>query len=88
MVVTGLAIVSGLATTLGGDGGVGSTFGAIVGNFANETTSFTDAYFAGYTPKLTSAVWVGYPNATTSMPGGFGGTLIVPRDWRPGPRPG
>lgn len=31
------------------------------------TSSFTDAWFDGFTPKLNTAVWVGYPNATTSM---------------------
>ncbi|MGI8511796.1 MAG: transglycosylase domain-containing protein, partial [Solirubrobacteraceae bacterium] len=28
---------------------------------------FTDAWFIGYTPKLTSSVWVGYPNSKVSM---------------------
>ena len=31
------------------------------------TSSFTDAWFDGFTPKLNTAVWVGYPKATTSM---------------------
>jgi penicillin-binding protein 1A len=48
------------------------------------TSNYTDAWFIGYTPKLTTAVWVGYPNATTSMNDvnglgpGFGGTLAAP----------
>ncbi len=48
------------------------------------TSNYTDAYFDGYTPHLTTAVWVGYPNATTSMNDvnglgpGFGGTLSAP----------
>ena len=29
-------------------------------------------------PKLATAVWVGYPNATESMANGFGGTLAAP----------
>jgi penicillin-binding protein 1A len=31
------------------------------------TSSFTDAWFDGFTPKLVSAVWVGFPNTTASM---------------------
>jgi penicillin-binding protein 1A len=48
------------------------------------TSSFTDAWFVGITPKLSTAVWVGYPNETTSMtsvPGYgpiFGATIPAP----------
>jgi penicillin-binding protein 1A len=31
------------------------------------TSNFTDAWFDGFTPNLTTAVWVGYPKETTSM---------------------
>jgi penicillin-binding protein 1A len=31
------------------------------------TDSFNDAWFVGFTPKLTTAVWVGYPNAQVQM---------------------
>jgi len=31
------------------------------------TSSFTDAWFDGFTTSLNTAVWVGYPAATTSM---------------------
>lgn len=31
------------------------------------TDDFNDAWFAGYTPKLATAVWVGYPDALRSM---------------------
>jgi penicillin-binding protein 1A len=48
------------------------------------TSSFTDAWFVGVTPRLSTAVWVGYPNETTSMysvPGYgevFGATIPAP----------
>jgi penicillin-binding protein 1A len=48
------------------------------------TSSFTDAWFVGVTPHLSTAVWVGYPNETTSMysvPGYgqvFGATIPAP----------
>jgi penicillin-binding protein 1A len=31
------------------------------------TSNFTDAWFDGFTPKLVTAVWVGFPNTTASM---------------------
>ena len=31
------------------------------------TDNFNDAWFAGYTPSLAAAVWVGYPNALKEM---------------------
>jgi penicillin-binding protein 1A len=31
------------------------------------TDNFNDAWFAGYTPHLSTAVWVGYPNALVEM---------------------
>nr|MBA3304917.1 hypothetical protein [Thermoleophilaceae bacterium] len=37
-----------------------------------------DAWFVGYTPKLSTSVWVGYPDAGIAMPGAQGGTLAAP----------
>jgi penicillin-binding protein 1A len=31
------------------------------------TSKFTDAWFDGFTPRLVTAVWVGFPNSTASM---------------------
>jgi membrane peptidoglycan carboxypeptidase len=45
---------------------------------------YQDAWFIGYTPQLTTAVWVGYARAEIAMPAvpgygrGFGGTLAAP----------
>ena len=39
------------------------------------TDAFNDAWFVGYTPKLSTSAWVGYPNALQSMPGVAGGTI-------------
>jgi penicillin-binding protein 1A len=36
------------------------------------TDDFNDAWFVGYTPNLSSAVWVGYPNALREMRGVHG----------------
>jgi penicillin-binding protein 1A len=58
--------------------GTAANYGCPAAGKTGTTTNFTDAYFDGFTPQLATAVWVGYPDATTSMPGGFGGTLAAP----------
>jgi penicillin-binding protein 1A len=41
------------------------------------TTDFnTDAWFAGFTPRLSTAVWVGYPNDRTQMTGLYFGRNV------------
>jgi penicillin-binding protein 1A len=61
--------------------GTRSQFGcSSVAGKTGTTSSFTDAWFDGMVPGLTTAVWVGYPKTTASMynvpPWGemFGGT--------------
>ena len=38
------------------------------------TDNYNDAWLVGFTPKLATAVWMGYPNALVSMPGVQGGS--------------
>jgi len=64
--------------------GTAANYGCPAAGKTGTTSNFTDAWFVGFTPKLSTAVWVGYPNATTSMNDvnglgpGFGGTLAAP----------
>ncbi len=73
-----------LKTVIQSGTGTAANYGCPAAGKTGTTSSFTDAYFAGYTPQLTTAVWVGYPNATESMNDvnglgpGFGGTLAAP----------
>ena len=41
--------------------------GVVVAGKTGTTTNYADAWFVGWTPQLTVAVWVGYPNGNTSM---------------------
>jgi penicillin-binding protein 1A len=60
----------GTAASIGCTGEAGKT---------GTTDSFTDAWFVGYTPQYSTAVWVGYPDARASMgENAFGGTLAAP----------
>jgi penicillin-binding protein 1A len=64
--------------------GTAAGFGCPAAGKTGTTSSYTDAWFVGFTPTLSTAVWVGYPNTTTSMNDvnglgpGFGGTLAAP----------
>ncbi|MFN8186468.1 MAG: PBP1A family penicillin-binding protein [Gaiellales bacterium] len=50
-------------------GGTGTRayFGRPAAGKTGTTDDFTDAWFVGYTPTLSTAVWVGYPNAKVEM---------------------
>ncbi len=64
--------------------GTAANYGCPAAGKTGTTSNYTDAWFVGFTPKLSTAVWVGYPSATTSMTDvnglgpGFGGTLAAP----------
>lgn len=59
----------------GGTGtGTRSYFTCPAAGKTGTTDSFKDAWFVGYTPLLSTAVWVGYPDSGVPMPGMAGGT--------------
>jgi penicillin-binding protein 1A len=51
---------------LGGTG-TAAQIGCPVAGKTGTTDEFNDAWFVGYTPHLSTAVWVGYPDAQISM---------------------
>ena len=55
-------------------GGTGTRagFGHPVAGKTGTTSNNTDAWFIGYTPQLTTAVWMGYPTGSQPMTGLFG----------------
>ena len=73
-----------LKTVIQSGTGTAANYGCPAAGKTGTTSNYTDAYFDGYTPQLTTAVWVGYPNSTISMNDvnglgpGFGGTLAAP----------
>ena len=50
------------ANVQGGTGTRANLSTAIVAGKTGTTDDYVDAWFVGYTPKWTAAVWVGYPN--------------------------
>src|SRR3954471_13244262 len=47
--------------------GVNANYGCPAAGKTGTTDNFTDAWFVGYEPHLTAAVWVGYPNSLVQM---------------------
>jgi penicillin-binding protein 1A len=58
--------------------GTAANYGCPAAGKTGTAENLENAWFVGYTPKLATAVWVGYPNANIPMANGFGGTLAAP----------
>jgi penicillin-binding protein 1A len=58
--------------------GTAAGYGCPAAGKTGTTDESKDAWFVGYTPHLTTAVWVGYPDAGVAMPGAQGGTYAAP----------
>ena len=58
--------------------GTAANYGCPAAGKTGTTDEAKDAWFVGYTPKLSAAVWVGYPDAGVAMPGAQGGTHAAP----------
>jgi penicillin-binding protein 1A len=61
-----------------GGTGTRANYGCPAAGKTGTTDEAKDAWFVGYTPQLSAAVWVGYPKAGIPMPGAQGGTLAAP----------
>jgi len=59
----------------GGTGGLAG-IGCPAGGKTGTTDLNTDAWFVGFTPRLSTAVWVGYPNDRTQMNGLYFGRNV------------
>jgi penicillin-binding protein 1A len=57
----------------GGTGTAAAIPGVDVAGKTGTTTNEVDAWFVGWTPQMTVAVWVGYPNTGTPMTTQFNG---------------
>jgi penicillin-binding protein 1A len=62
-----------LVKNIQGGTGTKANIGCPAGGKTGTTDRNTDAWFVGFTPRLATAVWVGYPNDRTEMNGLFYG---------------
>ncbi len=77
--------------------GVPANYGCPVAGKTGTANNLENAWFVGYSPRMATAVWVGYPQGNIPMSNGFGGALAAPiwnqymknasggycGDWRP-----
>jgi len=57
----------------GGTASIAEIPGVEVAGKTGTTSNYADAWFVGWTPKLTVAVWVGYPNSAKPMMTNYNG---------------
>ena len=56
---------------LRGTGTAAGIIGQPIAGKTGTTSNYTDAWFIGYTPHLTAAVWIGYPSGSRPMVNGL-----------------
>ncbi|HUA02844.1 MAG TPA: transglycosylase domain-containing protein [Solirubrobacteraceae bacterium] len=67
-----------LKTVIQSGTGTAANYGCPAAGKTGTANDLDNAWFVGYTPKLSTAVWVGYPQGNIPMSDGFGGTLAAP----------
>jgi penicillin-binding protein 1A len=65
-----------LEMNIQGGTGTHANIGCPAGGKTGTTDRNTDAWFVGFTPRLATAVWVGYPNDRTEMNGLYFGRNV------------
>jgi len=65
-----------LEANIQGGTGTHANIGCPAGGKTGTTDLNTDAWFVGFTPRLATAVWVGYPNDRTQMNGLYFGRNV------------
>jgi penicillin-binding protein 1A len=58
--------------------GTAAGYGCPAAGKTGTANSLENAWFVGYTPRMSTAVWVGYPQGNIPMSDGFGGALAAP----------
>ncbi len=67
-----------LKTVITSGTGTAAGYGCPAAGKTGTANNLDNAWFVGYTPKLATGVWVGYPQGNIPMSNGFGGTLAAP----------
>ncbi len=58
--------------------GTAANYGCPAAGKTGTANNLENAWFVGYTPRMSTAVWVGYPQGNIPMSNGFGGALAAP----------
>ena len=76
----GTSVLKQVITTAGATG-TAANYGCPAAGKTGTAENLANAWFVGYTPRMTTAVWVGNPHGNVPMINGFGGVLAAPI-WR------
>ena len=72
-------VIAPMKRVMTGGTAAGISIGCPEAGKTGTTSSNTDAWFVGITPKLSTAVWVGYPDDTRTLGSSiFGATIAAP----------
>jgi penicillin-binding protein 1A len=58
--------------------GTAAGYGCPAAGKTGTANDLANAWFVGYTPRMSTAVWVGFPQGNIPMADGFGGALAAP----------
>ncbi len=70
-------VLKGVLTKAGATGTT-ANYGCPAAGKTGTAENYANAWFVGYTPKVSTAVWVGNPTGNVPMINGFGGVLAAP----------
>ena len=76
----GTSVLKQVITTAGATG-TAANYGCPAAGKTGTAENLANAWFVGYTPRMSTAVWVGNPQGNVPMINGFGGVLAAPI-WR------
>jgi penicillin-binding protein 1A len=71
------AAIQVMKTVVTSGTGTAANYGCPVAGKTGTAQNLSNGWFVGFSPKLSTAVWVGYPN-NNNLPVGFGGTVAAP----------
>ena len=60
----------------GGTAPMAAIPGVVVAGKTGTTSNYADAWFVGWTPQITTAVWVGYPQGVVPMSTDYNGAPV------------
>jgi penicillin-binding protein 1A len=71
------AAIQVMKTVVTSGTGTAANYGCPVAGKTGTAQNLSNGWFVGFSPKLSTAVWVGYPN-NNNLQVGFGGTVAAP----------
>jgi penicillin-binding protein 1A len=74
---TATSVLKQVITNAGGTG-TAANYGCPAAGKTGTAENLANAWFVGYTPRMSTAVWVGNPSGNVPMYNGFGGVLAAP----------